>query len=120
MDAKKMVPKGANYIGIIHGHPHGKEFSDGDKRYADSRGEYIFVAFRNNNGGADVLSYSGKGKGNTKNPISPIRNAPINKLTYKKKMELRRKFEDKWDEHIYYGCNYPLVECETIKWPRNR
>ena len=122
ISARGLVPKNAKYIGIIHGHPHGHDFSENDKKHANQTGEYIFVAYRNDNGTADVLSFSGRGNGNIRNPFSPVRNAPIKELTNRRKIELRELFKDNWYKHIPC-CKFKTIDtkmsCSEMIWPNN-
>ena len=117
---KGMVPKDGTIIGVIHGHPHGDTFSDGDVGYADDSNQYMFVVYFNSKTDkgitANIKEYSWRDKNRNRAPI--VTNAPVKELSSARKAELRNKFKERMTRHVEM-CNYH-IKCSLKDWPRNR
>lgn len=118
---KGMVPKEGTIIGVIHGHPHGDTFSDGDVGYANDTHQYMYVVYyggKTDKGGitANIKEYSWRDKKRDRAPI--VTNAPVQALSSARKAELRNKFKERMERHIGM-CDY-WIKCSLDNWPRNR
>ena len=118
---KGMVPKEGTIIGVIHGHPHGDTFSDGDVGYANDTHQYMYVVYyggKTDKGGitANIKEYSWRDKKRDRAPI--VTNAPVQALSSARKAELRNKFKERMERHVGM-CDY-WIKCSLDNWPRNR
>ena len=104
-DANKYVPAYGTEIGVIHSHPHGRELSDLDKKYAENNDKITYMV-RETRNGAQLVSWRKfyiDGKVVYDQDVI-ANNLPYYELSNDRKGELKGKFYHLWTGHKR-GCD---------------